>query len=55
MMDAHFQEYLAAVTGMQDVYGERSDDHPTEFHDDTVPAFAPAAEIEAQAGSHWDA
>jgi hypothetical protein len=54
-MDAHFREYLAAVAGMQDVYGERGDDHPTEFHDDTVPAFAPAAEIEAQAGSHWDA
>ena len=39
-MDAHFREYLAAVAGMQDVYGERGDDHPTEFHDDTVPAFA---------------
>ena len=53
-MDAHFREYLAAMAGMQDVYGDRSDDHPTEFHDDTVPALTTADEIEAKAGSHWD-
>ena len=32
-MDAHFREYLAAITGMADVYGESGDDCPTEFHD----------------------
>lgn len=31
-MDAHFNEYLAAVAGMHDLYGERGDDHPTDFH-----------------------
>jgi hypothetical protein len=25
-MDAHFNEYLAAVAGMAEVYGDRSDD-----------------------------
>jgi len=53
-MDAHFREYLAAVSGLQDVYGERGDDHPTEFHDDTAAALAPTEEIEPRAGSHWD-
>lgn len=33
-MDPHFKEYLAAIVGMNDVYGERSDEHPTEFHGD---------------------
>lgn len=47
-MDAHFSEYLAAVIGMQDVYGERSDEHPTEFHDGCV---APVADIPVVAGS----
>lgn len=51
-MDAHFDEYLAAVGGMQDVYGHRGDDHPTEFHDD-VPAVVEgaAAVAAASAGS----
>lgn len=31
-MDSHFNEYLAAVAGMQEVYGHLADDHPTEFH-----------------------
>ena len=31
-MDAHFREYLAAIAGMADVYGESGDDCPTEFH-----------------------
>lgn len=26
-MDAHFSEYLAAVAGMQDLYGEPNSDH----------------------------
>jgi hypothetical protein len=31
-MDAHFSEYLAAVRAMQEIYGERSENFPTEFH-----------------------
>ena len=42
-MDAHFNEYLAAVAGMQDLYGHAPEDHPTEFHDDVTP---PAAAVE---------
>lgn len=30
-MDPHFDEYLAAVAGMHDIYGDRPDDHPTDF------------------------
>jgi len=30
-MDAHFREYLAAVSGMQETYGEPDDNSPTEF------------------------
>lgn len=33
-MDSHFHEYLAAIAGMHDVYGDRPAEHPTEFHDD---------------------
>lgn len=32
-MDAHFNEYLAAVAGMNEIYGDRPDDFPTEFHE----------------------
>lgn len=39
-MDAHFNEYLAAVAGMQDLYGHPADDHPTEFHEEVVPSAA---------------
>jgi hypothetical protein len=43
-MDPHFPEYLAAIAGMRDVYGDRPDEHPTEFHEDRagVDAAAPA-------------
>ena len=44
-MDAHFHEYLAAIAGMHDIYGDVGDDHPSEFHEpseccaaDAVPA-----------------
>lgn len=37
-MDAHFNEYLAAIVGMQELYGDRGEDQPTEFHDDCVAA-----------------
>jgi hypothetical protein len=47
-MDAHFNEYLAAVAGLQDLYGHPAEDHPTEFHDEVTPPVsatepAPAA------------
>ena len=32
-MDPHFNEYLAAIAGMNDIYGDGRDDRPTEFHD----------------------
>ena len=35
-MDPHFHEYLAAIAGMHDVYGDRPDKHPTEFHESHV-------------------
>lgn len=44
-MDAHFHEYLAAVAGMQELYGERGDEHPSDFHEEhpvAVPAVADA-------------
>jgi hypothetical protein len=53
-MDAHFNEYLAAVAGMRDVYGEAGEDRPTDFHDDTVPATTQVVEAEVVAGSIWD-
>ena len=33
-MDPHFNEYLAAIAGMHDIYGDRPEDHPTDFHAD---------------------
>lgn len=42
-MDAHFNEYLAAIVGMQELYGEGSEDQHTEFHDDSVAADVIAA------------
>ncbi|MFN9369552.1 MAG: hypothetical protein ACK6CT_12445 [Planctomycetia bacterium] len=33
-MDPHFNEYRGAIAGMDDLYGDRPDDQPTEFHDD---------------------
>jgi hypothetical protein len=41
-MDAHFTEYLAAVAGMQDLYGHPAEDHPTEFHDEVTPSASRA-------------
>lgn len=31
-MDAHFHEYIGAVWAMQEIYGDRPDCLPTEFH-----------------------
>lgn len=41
-MDPHFKEYLAAVAGMHDIYGDGPDDHRTEFHEDGVIEAVPA-------------
>lgn len=43
-MDAHFNEYLAAVAGMNEIYGDRPDDHPTEFHEPLADAAVDAVE-----------
>lgn len=37
-MDPHFNEYIAAIAGMADIYGERPEDHPSEFHDERQTA-----------------
>lgn len=44
-MDPHFNEYLAAIAGMHEIYGERLEHHSTDFHEDLVSAVAeePAA------------
>lgn len=31
-MDPHFHEYLAAIAGLNEVYGDHPDDPATEFH-----------------------
>ncbi len=47
-MDAHFHEYMGAVAGMQDLYGEPALEH-TDFHAETgcecpLTAATPAGE-----------
>ncbi len=42
-MDPHFNEYLAAIAGMHDTYGEPVCDGATEFHHDAHDD-APAVE-----------
>ena len=39
-MDPHFSEYLGAIAGMRDIYGEHSDDHRTDFHEDHASVAA---------------
>ena len=39
-MDPHFNEYLAAVAGMHDVYGEPPCEGTSEFHDSLGTALA---------------
>ena len=47
-MDAHFQEYLAAIAGMHDIYGDSGDDRLSEFHE---TAQTPTAQtLTAQTG-----
>ncbi len=47
-MDPHFSEYLAAIVGMREVYGEHPENHPTDFHADE-PVMASAATAVAAA------
>jgi len=42
-MDAHFHEYLAAIEGMHDIYGDVGDGHPSEFHEPAERCEADAA------------
>ena len=57
-MDAHFHEYLAAIAGMHDIYGDVGDDHPSDFHQPSdccavhtaTPAVA-AVELGAESSS----
>jgi hypothetical protein len=48
-MDPHFSEYLAAIAGMHDVYGEEPEDHPTEFHADDTAQIGTIAPVTAAA------
>lgn len=45
-MDPHFNEYLAAVAGMEDIYGEPADERPTEFQG-ACPAVVSEAAVAA--------
>jgi len=50
-MDAHFREYMGAVAGMQDLYGEPAVEH-TDFHAEAgcecpLTAATPAGEQSA--------
>lgn len=49
-MDPHFHEYLAAVAGMQDLYGEPPHEGVSEFHADPC-GFEPCGVAEAAAES----
>lgn len=57
-MDPHFAEYLAAVAGMSDLYGETGDERPTDFHlERASEVSAPAVEsttLPASNAAAWD-
>jgi len=50
-MDAHFHEYLAAIAGMHDVYGDAGDEQPSEFHEASERCEADAATAAAAIGA----
>jgi len=54
-MDAHFNEYLAAVAGMHEIYGDAEDGRPVDYHDDTASATVAGTESAVPVGSTWDA
>jgi hypothetical protein len=49
IMDPHFAEYLAAVAGMHDTYGEPHCDGTSEFHDEPVATAATEPVVPAAA------
>lgn len=53
-MDPHFNEYLAAIAGMHDVYGETSDDHPSEFHEVSETESGVVTLSPPLRRAHWD-
>jgi hypothetical protein len=46
-MDPHFNEYLAAVAGMTELYGEPCPEAGSEFHDDTPCVDCPEPTVAA--------
>lgn len=48
-MDPHFNEYLAAIAGMLETYGDRPDGHSIDVHDehDAAAIGAPAVSVAA--------
>jgi len=48
-MDPHFNEYLAAIAGMHELYGEQPEDHPTEFHADDAAVIGTVVPVPAAA------
>jgi hypothetical protein len=46
-MDPHFNEYLAAVAGMIEIYGDHGDDQPTEFHEPAAAGIPESAAVVA--------
>lgn len=47
-MDAHFNEYLGAIAGLDEIYGERGDEHPSEFHDAVVEPAEPVVTLDVE-------
>ena len=43
VMDPHFDEYMAAVAGMADLYGEPCPETGSEFHEDVPCVDCPQA------------
>lgn len=48
-MDPHFHEYLAAIAGLNEVYGDHPDDTATEFHADSDDGVVEPAVIASAA------
>lgn len=46
-MDPHFNEYLAAVAGMADLYGEPCPEGHSEFHEEVSTVDCPEATVAA--------
>ena len=53
-MDPHFHEYLAAVAGMQEIYGEPAEEGRSDFHDESAVAEAGETVLLAPAAASFD-